>query len=163
MANNKLPRGIRNCNPLNIRRNPSFNWVGESIYKEIVVVVDNEQRVMREYDKAFCQFSRMALGYRAAAILLNRYIKRGWDTYEKIISRWAPANENNTAEYINKVTKYCQAVPDDDVKFCSAEIIPLMAAMTIVENGAKYDPFKNNEELLHDLRGGFRLAEKYVL
>lgn len=162
MAKKKLPRGIRNCNPLNIRRSPHNRWLGEVDYKETYKEFNGQQCETREYDRTFCQFHCMEQGYRAAAILLHRYIKNGYNTYEKIISRWAPANENNTAEYINRVCNYCIAMPDYVVSFYAEDIIPLLAAMTIVENGSEYDPFRGNDELLKDLQGGFMLAYKYV-
>lgn len=162
MANKKLPRGIRNCNPLNIKRSSRNKWLGEVDYKETYMEFNGQQYEAREYDRTFCQFSCMEQGYRAAAILLHRYIKNGHNTYEKIISRWAPANENNTAGYVGRVTDYCVAAPDMIVNFCAEDILPLMAAMTIVENGSQYDPFDRNDELLKDMQGGFMLAYKYI-
>ena len=159
MAKKKLPRGIRNCNPLNIRRNPRNKWVGLVDYKSTFVEFNGAQCEAREYDGTFCQFAQMEQGYRAAALLLHRYIKSGCNTYEKIINRWAPANENNTAEYINRVCNYCITMPDNVVSFCAEDIIPLLAAMTIVENGLQYDPFRGNDELLKALQGGFQLAQ----
>lgn len=161
MAKKKLPRGIRNCNPLNIRRNPNNKWVGEVDYKSTFTECNGVQCEAREIDRSFCQFCHMEQGYRAAAILLHRYIKNGCNTYEKIISRWAPANENNTTEYINSVTAYCVRYPDEIVGFCAEDIIPLLAAMTVIENGMLYDPF-GSTELLKALQGGFELAKMYV-
>lgn len=162
MANKKLPRGIRNCNPLNIRRSPHNRWLGEVDYKETYKEFNGQECETREYDRTFCQFHCMEQGYRAAAILLHRYIKNGHNTYKKIISRWAPSNENNTAGYVERVANYCVAAPDMIVTFCAEDILPLMAAMTIVENGAKYDPFDRNDELLKGMQGGFMLAYKNV-
>lgn len=162
MAKKKLPRGIRNCNPLNIRRNPHNKWVGEVEYKATVTEYNGQECEAREFDRTFCQFAQMEQGYRAAAILLYRYIERGCNTYEKILNRWAPANENNTAEYINRVTNFCFARPDQKVDFCTDEILPLMAAMTMVENGERYDPYNGNEDLLKAMFGGYMLAAKYV-
>ena len=54
------PRGIRNNNPLNIRRSTD-RWVG----------VREEQT-----DKSFVQFKSMAYGYRAAWKTLQSYYNR---------------------------------------------------------------------------------------
>lgn len=162
MTKKNLPRGIRNCNPLNIRRSPHNRWLGEVDYKETYKEFNGQQCETREYDRTFCQFSCMEQGYRAAAILLHRYIKNGYNTYEKIISRWAPPSENYTDVYINGVCNYCVTCPDHIVNFYAEDILPLMAAMTIMENGPQYDPFDKNDELLKDLQGGFMLAYKYV-
>ena len=61
----------------------------------------------REDDKDFEQFETMAYGWRAAFILLGRtyYEKYHLNTIKKIISRWAPACENNTKGYIAYVAK----------------------------------------------------------
>lgn len=84
------PRGIRNNNPLNIRRS-ACRWVG---------------KVCPSRDPEFEQFDTMAHGFRAAVIIIRTYITK-WqcNTPAKIIARWAPASENNTKAYIAYVTK----------------------------------------------------------
>ncbi len=82
-------RGIRNNNPLNIRRSRD-KWKG-----------------MRKVqtDKAFVQFTRRVYGYRAAFVLLKNYIAKGKDTIGKIIAKWAPSSDgNNTQSYIRYVS-----------------------------------------------------------
>ena len=76
-----IPRGLRNNNPLNIRHNK-----------------DVFQGEVKGTDKAFKTFSTMPYGYRAAFVTLATYNSRGWNTIEKIISRWAPPCENDTAK-----------------------------------------------------------------
>ena len=73
----KVPRGIRNNNPLNIIRTKTV-WMGMA----------KEQR-----DKKFVTFEKMEYGWRAAFVLLTRtyYRKYHLDTIRKIITRWAPA------------------------------------------------------------------------
>ena len=78
-------RGIRNCNPLNIRI--GNNWKGERPTNS---------------DGVFEQFTDMRYGLRAAFILIRRYItKYKLCTIRAIISRWAPETENLTMAYIN--------------------------------------------------------------
>lgn len=86
-------RGIRNCNPLNIRKSGS-QWKG-----------------MRENqtDKEFVQFNNMIYGIRAAIITLRTYfIKHNINTIGEIINRWAPSKENDTREYIIYVCRNSQ-------------------------------------------------------
>lgn len=117
-----LPRGYRNNNPLNIRYNAGNAWKG---------------KVTPNTDGAFEQFTSMPYGYRAALALMRTYIKKyGCDTVSKIISKWAPANENNTLGYIRSVCNITGFSPDKAVATNDADTLKQMAyAMSIVENG----------------------------
>ena len=86
MAKIKLPLGIRNNNPLNIRFSPMNNWKGQT-----------------GSNKGFCVFESLEFGYRAALVLLSNYQRKGYDTVAKIVSHWAPASENDTEAYIDYV------------------------------------------------------------
>lgn len=124
-----LPRGYRNNNPLNIRISGN-KWQG---------------KISPSEDSAFEQFVNMAYGYRAALVLMRNYIKNyGCNTIAKIISRWAPANENNTLGYIRDVCKIINerlggnVNADTVVNRNDASLLQQMAyAMSIVENGDK--------------------------
>ena len=83
-----LPRGYRNNNPLNGRKNAANAWKG---------------KVVPGSDPAFEQFITMAYGYRCALYLLRKYIGQGHNTIRKIVTKWAPPSENNTASYVNSV------------------------------------------------------------
>ena len=118
------PRGIRNCNPLNIRRSKD-QWKGLA---------------ERQQDAAFCQFKSLEYGWRAAFYLLTRtyYHKRRLYTIRTIIRRWAPESENNTEAYINNVSKLTGIDPDEPLGIPSEQPsrwIALGAAMAIQENG----------------------------
>lgn len=84
-----LPRGLKNCNPGNIVKDSQV-WLGE---------------VVPSRDVRFKQFKDMAHGYRAIFVNLSSYIRRGHNTIDKIIRRWAPPSENNTSSYINHVAQ----------------------------------------------------------
>jgi hypothetical protein len=60
----------------------------------------------------FKSFYQMAYGYRAMAILLYNFYKDGDNTISKMISRYAPPNENQTANYIYDVSKATGISPD---------------------------------------------------
>ena len=116
-----IPRGIRNCNPGNIRITKD-KWQGLRKYQE---------------DKEFFQFTNMAYGYRGLLRTLQNYRRRhNCITIADFISRWAPSNENNTSAYIRKVCQDLQvpAVHVVDIED-REEMCALAAAISYVENG----------------------------
>ena len=120
-----LPRGIRNHNPLNIRRTAKDQWKGLA---EV------------QTDRAFCQFKSLEYGWRAAFYLLTRtyYHKYRLYTIRTIIRRWAPSIENNTEVYIANVSRLTGISPDEPLGIPSdqpARWMMLGAAMAIQENG----------------------------
>ncbi len=96
-----LPRGIRNNNPLNIRRGKD-QWKGLRA---------------QQTDSAFCQFETLEYGWRAAFYLLTRtyYHKYRLYTIRMIINKWAPPNENQTSKYIENVCRLTGIGPDDPI------------------------------------------------
>lgn len=117
----KVPRGIRNNNPGNLRRS-SDNWKG----------LRAEQT-----DPDFFQFTAPEWGYRALIKTLQTYrTKRGCITLADFIRRWAPPSENNTGVYLRAVCQDLQVpgtyIPDvsDRDTMCA-----LAAAISMVENG----------------------------
>ena len=124
MSEVKLPRGLRNNNPLNIRRSGD-KWQGLKVLQE---------------DKAFFQFSEMKWGWRAAFRLLchTYYGKYKLRTIRDIITRWAPPKENNTEAYIRRVTDRIGIGPDrelGDPQTHPTQWMMIGIAMAIVENG----------------------------
>lgn len=115
-----LPRGIRNNNPLNIR--VGSKWKGE---------VENPT------DRDFEQFTSMLYGLRAGFIILRRYIERYHiDTIQEIISRWAPASENATHEYISRVCERVGISAHEKISFGDRKtMVALVDAMIITECG----------------------------
>ena len=117
----KTPRGIRNCNPGNIRLTTD-KWLG--------------LRPMQT-DKEFFQFTEMKWGYRALIRTLQNYRRiHGCYTITDFITRWAPSGENNTLAYIKSVcfqlgvpSVYVPDVDDRDT-MCA-----LAAAISKHENG----------------------------
>ena len=130
-----IPRGIRNNNPLNIRI--GNKWKGET---------------SENTDGVFEQFTRMEYGIRAAFILLRRYINRyHLNSVQKIVSRWAPRNENHTEKYIEHVCKRMAIFPTTKIAFeDKATMVSLVDAMAIYECGQSI-PL----EVIHD---GYTLA-----
>ena len=97
-----LPRGIRNNNPLNIRRTAKDQWKGLRA---------------QQTDASFCQFDSLEYGWRAAFYLLTRtyYHKYRLFTIRAIISKWAPPNENLTSTYIQNVCRLTCIAPDEPI------------------------------------------------
>lgn len=122
--NKKLPRGLRNNNPGNIRNCQRTDWQGE---------VDESAK----NDNSFEEFETIAYGYRALIKLLQNYRKvHGCQTISDFIKRWAPETENNTSGYIKRVCSEMQVpstfVPDVDDK---DTMCAFAAAISQVENG----------------------------
>ena len=120
----QAPRSIRNNNPLNIRRNGDL-WQGLK---------------PQQTDPQFCQFESMAMGWRAAFILLTRtyYFKYHLTTLRRIITRWAPPAENRTDAYVRRVVELTGINSDrplDPPSRAPTDWMKLASAMAIVEAG----------------------------
>lgn len=132
-----IPRGLRNNNPLNIEKTKGGNpWQGE---------------VVPSKDSRFAQFTSMAYGYRAAFKLLNNYQRNyGLDTIRKMISRWAPSNENHTEAYVKAVSDRSGVPADGQITTTNHDVMmPMVAAMSFVENGV--------EANIADVEAGWKL------
>lgn len=140
-----MTRGLRNNNPLNIRRN-NTKWQGLSA---------------TQTDKSFFQFTSMAYGYRAAFKTLQTYILNKYDTdkdgtaneLEDVIMRWAPPCENNTDVYIAIVEKRSGISRHTILNRNNREqLVAVVAAMSYVENGvpANMDDVMKGWELIQE-------------
>jgi hypothetical protein len=117
-------RGIRNNNPLNIRRSAD-KWQGLKAQQE---------------DREFFQFSEMKWGWRAAFVILCKtyYGKYKLKTIRALITRWAPPKENNTEAYIRRVTDRIGIGTDRELgspQEHPAQWMMIAMAMAIVECG----------------------------
>jgi hypothetical protein len=102
-----------NNNPLNIRLSGD-KWQGQINGKGNI---DGNSSLSSERaggEAVFCQFYSMEYGWRAAFVILCRtyYGKYGLKTIRGIVSRWAPAKENNTEAYIRHVSDYTGIAPN---------------------------------------------------
>jgi len=102
---------IKNNNPGNIRHVKTQSWQGEILPGSSPFVV----------------FDSLQNGYRALMLLLKNYMGAGYNTIEKIITRWAPPSENNTAGYIQFVAGYTN-IPAGKALDPSPGILQLLAA-----------------------------------
>jgi hypothetical protein len=73
------------------------------------------QRGASAGDKGFARFGSTVEGISALYRQLQIYSGRGLNTVSKIIGRWAPPNENNTAAYISAVSKSLGVDPNQPI------------------------------------------------
>ena len=121
----KLPRGVRNLNPGNIRITKSA-WQGK------VPVSENT-------DGAFEQFETMEYGLRALMKLIVNYMRKyRFATIRQIINRWAPPNENDTGAYVNAVAKRVGLSADEKLVPDQATVSKICEAICFHENGGSW-------------------------
>lgn len=125
----KAPRGIRNNNPLNIRRGSAWRGLKAT-----------------QTDKEFCEFESMQMGIRAALILMRNHItgfsgsRPRMNTLRKLIGIWAPPTENATERYINQVAKRVGISPTQIIDPSDRKLITGIAyEMAAVECGQYVD------------------------
>ena len=120
----KLPRGIRNKNPGNIKLGTKWD------------VLADEQS-----DPVFCIFSEAVWGIRALMrILLTYRFTHNRKNIDSIIKRWAPPSENDTDAYIVFVSKKMGIEPMDMIDNSIEAYLPLVKAIIQMENGMQpYD------------------------
>ena len=94
-----MTRGMRNNNPLNIRRVNGQKWKGEAPFPPPLEGTG-------EATGPFVHFSSLTYGLRAAFCILRTYRNKHHAVcIEDIITRWAPPTENDTHKYILDVCK----------------------------------------------------------
>jgi len=120
-ANKKLPRGIRNNNPGNLKKS-SARWAG---------------KVVNPLDTVFESFDTMQNGVRAAIKNAHTQWNRGADTVQEFISIWAPKSDNNnTSAYVAAVAKKAGISPTKEFAFGNNDTTAkILHAVFIHENG----------------------------
>lgn len=119
----KVPRGMKNNNPGNIRITAD-NWKGKLSVSE-------------NTDKAFEQFTEYRYGIRAMIRTLDSYYKkRGLTSIMQIVYRWAPPGDNNDSmTYARTVSDKTGLAIDRTITWNKINIAKLVIAMAAVENG----------------------------
>jgi len=84
----KQNKNVRNNNPLNIELGD--NWDGLATVQK---------------DSRFATFSSAEYGFRAAYIILLKYLERNDNTIYKIVAKWAPSFENHVDNYSGYVAR----------------------------------------------------------
>lgn len=124
-----VARGIRNNNPLNIRK--GNNWQGE---------------LKVQSDPQFEQFESMVMGIRAAFKLVKNYVtgfngmSPKYNTIELIVRRWAPPSENDTESYIKAVAQAVGIPKNQKISFQQRKyMVSILQAMAKQECGQLID------------------------
>lgn len=133
-----LPRGLRNHNPLNIKI--GNYWMGE---------------VDKNTDGVFEQFTADKYGYRAAFIILRKYIKKyKRNTIKKIVDSWSPDGKHLQANYMNAVADFTGLSVNTPISF---EDKPVMVA--IVRGMARFENGRDVDQI--PIEEGYEMALSY--
>lgn len=116
-----MTRGLKNNNPLNIRKN-NTKWHG--LAKE-------------QTDKSFFVFAAPEWGYRAALRTLQNYNRvHGLTSIRQWVNRWAPPCENPTDNYLEFVCEKVGMPADTEPRITNKVVMcSIVAAMSHFENG----------------------------
>jgi hypothetical protein len=113
------PRGIRNNNPGNLN---FANQPGASLEAG--------------QNARFASFDTPEEGLSALSHQLKLYDKRGINTVSSMIGKFAPPSENNTAAYINNVSKELGVSPTDQIDVNDPKVMAkMMTSIIKIENG----------------------------
>ncbi len=119
----QLSRGLRNNNPGNLVKT-NIAWQGK---------VPHDKNT----DTRFEQFTTMVWGLRAMILdVVGDITKKGQNTIRELISKYAPAHENDTEAYIKGVAKQVGISPDAIIEVKEPIIQKLILAMVKIENGS---------------------------
>lgn len=120
-------RGLRNNNPGNLRKT-GRPWEGETMGE----------------DPSFSSFKTPEAGIRALGKNLLAYQdSHGINTVEGIVSRWAPATENDTASYVNSVAKAVGVAPGDALDMHDPKVLKAVASAIIKHENGK-QPYQDS-------------------
>ena len=122
METKSQTRGERNCNPLNIKKT-SIKWHGK----------------IEGNDPVFESFKNNYYGYRAALICLYKHYRTGANTVNLLISKWAPASENLTHNYVAYVCSLSPLSPNKIFSWSFSNVYLIMYLMCKFENGKLID------------------------
>jgi hypothetical protein len=128
----RLPRGLRNNNPGNIRYSSANDWRGKIPYDRNTDYNCTTNQVV----KAFEQFSEYKYGVRAMIVLVKNYIERGNDTIRKVVTKYAPSSGNNTSGYIDFVADETGIGADETLIANKETLEKIVKAMARKENGS---------------------------
>lgn len=121
---------MRNNNPLNIRYDKRNRWLGRSATKK---------------DKAFEEFLNPIFGFRAAFLILHKYITLyKLNTIFQICARWAPVGDgNDVLKYADTVSARTGIDKNLAISFADYKtLISIVEAMSYVECGQEFPKFQ---------------------
>ena len=130
-SENFIPRGIRNNNPGNIKKN-NVEWEG--------LAPEDEQK-----DNTFFVFSYAKYGIRALCKILITYRSYGLNNIYSIINRYAPPSENDTEAYQNFLSKETGNGVLTNLENTIEDYLPIVKGIILMENGVQ--PYSEDEIL----------------
>lgn len=123
---NTETRGVRNRNPGNIDYNAANQWQGQ---------LNPDPAI----EKRFARFDTAENGIRALGkVLLTYQRKHGLKTVKAIISRWAPAAENDTAAYVRAVELSTGTRPGAEIDLAQTAVMAGFVKAIIHHENAGY-------------------------
>jgi hypothetical protein len=132
-------RGVRNNNPMNLRKGVAFQY-----------------QVENPNEKSFMTFGKTWQGIRAGVLDLTNDIAKGKNTITSLISQFAPPSENNTAAYINNVAKATGLKPDEVIDRKNFVLMcKLVNSIIAVENGANALKFVTSQDITEGVKSAF--------
>lgn len=159
LNNTSLPRGLRNNNPGNIRFSNANAWLGKIPFAQNRDYSGSPSNIVREFE----QFVDIRHGLRAKMIIIYNYINAGHNTIEKIITRFAPPIENNTASYIATVVNMTGIAKHIPIVLTESTLVALCKAILFVENGSSFSKHVTDSDYAEALKiFGKPLAKKKV-
>ena len=131
--------GWRLKNPLNIKFNQKNDWEGSERNAQTSPLTFDD-------DPEFERFESPEMGYRAAAIIVDKYRQRGNTTAEGIITEWlggnlqegipVPPEEGDLESYLNVVSQVTGGeIQPDTVIDTSDSLKKLFLGMSVMEMG----------------------------
>ena len=133
-SNKREVRAIRNNNPFNLK------------YTEIKW--DGKLPLDKETEDTFERFDSNLMGMRAGVInTLTHHIKYGDDTIEKLITRYAPPDENDTENIITFVSKNMGIERNQKIDLKNKEVFYEYAKAVVTMEGFKSDEL---DSLIYD-------------
>jgi hypothetical protein len=108
----------------------------------------------------FAVFGSAEDGLRALIRQIDLYAARGITSVEGIINKWAPASENNTKAYIERVAKTLGVDPTKPIDMSDIRIrTGIMKSIIGVENGR--NPY--SDEMVARAAGGVQIAQNTTI
>lgn len=136
---------IQRNNPANIRFSIFNLWQGQTGSED-----------------GFVTFDSLENGTRAQIKLLREYINDGDDTIQKIVTRWSPPNENDTAGLIASYAYMSGIDPFEKIDFSDQlKVERVVTVMQRIESGETVSDITITNEYLKlaNYSGGFNLPE----
>jgi len=135
----KTTRGVRNNNPLNLRKGVAFQY-----------------QVENPNETAFMTFGKTWQGIRAAVLDITNDISKGKNTLTLLINQFAPPSENNTANYIKNISTVTGLKPDEIIDRKNFLLISkLVTAMITMENSLAASKLVTPEDIFEGVKSAF--------